>query len=491
MRLHLFYFVLCFILLSCQSDKYHWKNQDDRMVLMSGKTVVGELNPSVTKGMNRTDQIEMLDSCTFKITCQYTALEDMETARINLDFVHKSASDYWMIPSVSYNGNNWGRGKEPKGAQQNGKWRTYSYRSTPIPGATYSEGTRFAVAMWSDVPQNEKESISCSLMPDRETTTHRLIWPEEEMPVMYAARDRYKPGYQKQEKLSKGETITLTAYLSVCDVLPHHYAMHNFLHEAWERADKQGTAIYPPAKIWELGLRYAKEYLWTKEGAFSGFTIGFSPDKSGEWSKRKGYEIGWCGQNASFANSLLFDYIKHNNKESLDKGVATLDAWAKLCRLPNGLFITNYDRISGQRSQIDNVVIDACNLGTAALNYFEATELVKACGLERPDYESLAFGICDFVRNDQQDNGVYGRGWYPNGECFYREGTIGCFMVPPHARSILTFERLHLFIFRNPGLRSLCERTENKRIFYGWGFGYLVYRQGVIHFPPALGFEAV
>ncbi len=157
MRLHLFYFVLCFILLSCQSDKYHWKNQDDRMVLMSGKTVVGELNPSVTKGMNRTDQIEMLDSCTFKITCQYTALEDMETARINLDFVHKSASDYWMIPSVSYNGNNWGRGKEPKGAQQNGKWRTYSYRSTPIPGATYSEGTRFAVAMWSDVPQNEKE----------------------------------------------------------------------------------------------------------------------------------------------------------------------------------------------------------------------------------------------------------------------------------------------------------------------------------------------
>ena len=258
MKLHLFYFVLCFILLSCQSDKYHWKNQDDRMVLMSGKTVVGELNPSVTKGMNRTDQIEMLDSCTFKITCQYTALEDMETARINLDFVHKSASDYWMIPSVSYNGNNWGRGKEPKGAQQNGKWRTYSYRSTPIPGATYSEGTRFAVAMWSDVPQNEKESISCSLMPDRETTTHRLIWPEEEMPVMYAARDRYKPGYQKQEKLSKGETVTLTAYLSVCNVQPHHYAMHNFLHEAWERADKQETAIYPPAKIWELGLRYAK-----------------------------------------------------------------------------------------------------------------------------------------------------------------------------------------------------------------------------------------
>ena len=133
MRLHLFYFVLCFILLSCQSDKYHWKNQDDRMVLMSGKTVVGELNPSVTKGMNRTDQIEMLDSCTFKITCQYTALEDMETARINLDFVHKSASDYWMIPSVSYNGNNWDGEKSPKVHSKTGNGELIPTAAHPFP----------------------------------------------------------------------------------------------------------------------------------------------------------------------------------------------------------------------------------------------------------------------------------------------------------------------------------------------------------------------
>lgn len=431
MKLHLFYFVLCLLLLSCQSEKYHWKNQEDKMVLMVGKTVVGELNPSAPTGMSRTDQIEKLDSCTFKITCRYTASEDIEDARICLDFVHRSAAGYWMIPSVSYNGNDWGRGKEPKGAQQNGEWRTYSYLSTPIPGATYSEGSRFAVAMWSDVPRNDKESFSCSLMPVRQTITHRLIWPEEEMPVMYAARDRYRPGYRKQEKLAKGDTVTLTAYLCISDVEPHHYAMRHFLREAWVRADKTKTDIYPPAKLWELGLRYAKEYLWTKDGAFRGFTIGFSPDRSGQWSKRKGYEIGWCGQNASFANSFLFDYIKHKNKESLEKGLATLDAWAKLCRLPNGLFITNYDRAMGQKNRHNNMVLDACNLGTAALNYFEATELVKQCGLERPEYEQVAFGICDFVKNDQQTSGVYARGWYPSGECFYRKGTIGCFMVPP------------------------------------------------------------
>lgn len=431
MKLHLFYFMLCFILLSCQTDKYYWKNQDNAMVLMSGKTLVGKLSPSVTDGMSRTDQIEKIDSSTFKITSRYTALKDMETVRICLDFVHQSEAGYWMIPSVSYNGNNWGRGKEPKGAQQDGKWRTYSYRSTPIPGATYSEGNRFTVAMWSDIPQNEKESISCSLIPEKQTITHRLIWPEEEMPVMYAARDRYKPGYQKQEKLTKGDTVTLTAYLCVSDIEPHHYAMRHFLKEAWTLADKSQTDIYPPAKIWELGIRYAKEYLWVEDKAFKGFTIGFLPDRRGGWNKRKGYEIGWCGQNASYANSLLFDYVKHKNKESLSKGLATLDTWAKLCHLPNGLFITNYDKVMNLKKLNGNIVMDACNLGTAALNYFEATDLAKACGYERPIYEKIAYGICNFVKNDQQDNGVYGRGWYPNGECYHREGTIGCFMVPP------------------------------------------------------------
>lgn len=431
-QLHAFCLVLCIALCACQSQgKYHWEEKDGRNVLLSGKTVVGELTSYAPEGMSRTDQIEKLDSCTFKVTSLFTAEKDVEGVRICVDFVHKSAAGYWMIPSVSYNGNDWGRGKEPKGAQQDGVWRTSSYRRTPIPGATYSEGKEFAVAMWSDVPQGEKEDFSCSIMPETQTTTHRLIWPEEEMPMIYAARDRYAPGYQKKEKLSKGETVTLTAYINVSEVEPHHGAIRHFLDEAWQRADKPNIDVYPPRKIWDLGLRYAKESLWSEDGDFRGFTIGLTPDKDGQWGRRRGYEVGWCGQNASFANSFLFDYIKHGNKESLDKGLATLDAWAKGAPLPNGLFYTHYDRISKQKKLNENIIMDACNLGTAALNYFEATDLVKECGLSRPEYERIAFGICDFAKGDQQESGVYGRGWYPSGECYYREGTIGCFLVPP------------------------------------------------------------
>lgn len=414
-----------------ESQTYTWKKHSGNLTLMAGTTPVGSLAAETPKGVKKKLTVAQINPNTFKVTATYTATATVDSARLTLDFVSPAPSSYWMIPSVSYNGNHWGRGEEPKGAKHEGEWRTYSYRATPIPGATYSEGPEYAVAMWSDVPASESASFSCSVMPDTSTTTHRIIWPEEEMPVTYVARDVFNPGFRKCEKLKKGDKVTLTAYLSATPVRPNHYAMHDFLTTAWQRAQKTPTDIYTPAKIWNLSQRYAKEYLWTEDGDYRGFTIGFYPDKDGKWAKARGYEIGWCGQNISFANSLLTDYLAHGNRESLDKGMAALDSWAKLCRLPNGLVITNYDRVMGRNGKFDDVVMDACNLGTAAMNYFEAHTLAKECGLERPEFEDIAYGICDFARRDQQRNGCYGRGWYPTGECYYREGTIGAFLLPP------------------------------------------------------------
>ena len=49
------------------------------------------------------------------------------------------------------------------------------------------------------------------------------------------------------------------------------------------------------------------------------------------------YEIGWCGQNASLANSMLADYLNSGNEDSLHRGLAVLDGWTAGGRLPNGM----------------------------------------------------------------------------------------------------------------------------------------------------------
>lgn len=415
---------------TARSDAFYWKNSKGTLLLHAADhTVVGQLANSKTGSIRFSDAITSIDPATFKITRRYTVAKDVDSVSISLDFIHASPCAYWMIPAVSYNGNNYGRGKEPKGAQENGLWRTYSYRRTPIPGALYSEGDRFAVATWGDTPTGERDDYSCSIEPREKQTVHRLIWPEEELPQTYSNRDRYSQGFRKYLKLKKGESVTLTMYLTVSVVKPHHQAVQHFMHKAWEYADKPVVAVENAEQLWDLGIRYATESLWAEEGSFKGFSIGLHSDEKG-WVQRKDYkyEIGWCGQNASLANSLLVDYIRNQHPKSLEKGLAALDTWAEHCPLPNGLFVTHYDNILSNNT---NFVMDACNLGAAALNYFEAFDLTKTIGKDRPQYERIAFGICDFVKADQQANGVYARGWRPDGTAYVREGTIGCFMVPP------------------------------------------------------------
>lgn len=420
---------LFLVAVSCgKENSLHWKKNADGMVLSDGKAIIGKLDIPNTEGISHKVRIETLDSATFKATLTFKALEDLDSVRLQGGFTLLETNSFWMIPAVNYNGNNWGRGKEPKGAKADGQWRSVSFRRTPIPGAMYSEGNSYAAATWAEAPKSLKDNFSCSIQPDESQTSHVYLWPEEEMPVTYANRDRFEPGWRQTCPLKKGETVELQIYIHIAPVQEEHKAMRSFLTKAWEMAPKPQIEVFSPEKLWELGIRYAKESLWAEEGPYKGFSIGLVLDGEGKWKQRPGwkYEIGWCGQNASLAISLLRDYQKTGSKESLDKAIATLDTWTK-CLLPNGLFVTNYDNILYNNP---GGSIDACNLGTAAVNYFEAFDVAKECGVERPEYERIAYSICDFVVSDQQENGCYAKGWTPDGKAIYREGTIGCFMVP-------------------------------------------------------------
>ena len=413
------------IFVSCGTSPYKWQG-----TTLTGEDGVplGRLESTASEGIEASHKIKMVGEGTYRITWSFKAVRDVEDVRICADFVTPCAADYWMLPAVSYNGNHWGRGLEPKGAAQDGKWRTYSFRRSPIPGAIYSEGS-YAVATWSDVPQNVTENFSYSVMPEAAQTTHRLIWPEEELPVSYTNRDKYDKGWRRNANMSAGEVKTLTMFLSVNVVEPEHRSMAKFLTYCWNNMEHPVVEIPDNQQVWEYGTRYFKETLWSEEGIFKGFSIGLHTDGQTGWKKRASgrYESGWCGQNIGVSCSLLWDYLKRGNKESLEKGLATLDCWADNCRLPNGLFITQFDPIlDGGECRID-----ACNLGISAMNYLVAEKLAAECGYERPQDRELALAALDFAEADQQPDGCYARGWTYSGECIFREGTVGAFLIPP------------------------------------------------------------
>lgn len=408
--------------LSVKSDRIYYNNVE-----------IVKLVPYSGEGIACQDRIERVDRNLLKVTRRFEAVVDVEDAHLTLDVCHMAACDRLVIPAISYNGNHWGRGQEPKGFETDGEWHTYSYRRTPIPGATYSESGQYAVAVWSDVPQSEQEAFSCALMPMGETTTHSLMMPEEERPHTYVDKDGYGPATLRTLALRKGETRTMTAYIHVTDKERVDNPMAPFLDAAWECAAKDYADVITTDKVWEYGVRFAKESLWAEEDGFKGFSIGLVPDGKGGWCQRwaRKYEVGWCGQNASYINSLLFDYLRTGDVSSKEKAIAALASWtAPEVQRENGFFVIQYDDVL---SGYQGVVSDACNLGTAAQNFFESIELLERCGITEPiaRVEEVALGICNFVKADQLPSGVYGKGWRETGECLYRDGTVGAFMIAP------------------------------------------------------------
>ena len=386
---------------------------------------VGTLEQSVSDGIRVSKRISREGKNVWKVEWTFTAREDVDSARICVGYNSGASPRWWMLPAISYNGNDWGKGHEPKGATEGGQMRTYSYRRSPIPGAIYSENSFCAAGTWCDIPP---EGFSFGILPASDGCHHSYILPQEEMPVTYFDRDRFAPGWSNSLNMKKGEKRSLTMHLFVTRSRDSFGAAGDFMDECWRRHPEVDFGSPSVDDVWNLKIRFVKESLWAEEGPYRGFSIGLLPFGNDGWQQRRvwKYESGWCGQNISLGCSLLTDYLRTGSESSREKGFATLDCWAENCPLENGLFITHFDHILYGTDG----VMDACNLGVTAMNYIEAARLAELCGAERPNYLQIALGICDFALSEQTPDGCYGRGWTRDGVCVERDGTVGAFLIP-------------------------------------------------------------
>ena len=222
---------------------------------------------------------------------------------------------------MSYDGNAWGKGLEPKGFVKDGQPWTFAYHRTSIPGATYSESEAWSVGLFS-APGQLIGGFSCSLEPRADKTVHRLVWPEEETPEVYAMRDAYQDAYRGDLRVSRDQTIALKAWIVVGAVTTPRHGWHALVDAAWALNARPVKPRFEPKELWELGVQFAADSLWAEEKGFKGFSIGlrWDPQEQG-WIQRQSwkYEIGWAGQNISLANAMLHDYLLSNERRSLDE----------------------------------------------------------------------------------------------------------------------------------------------------------------------------
>lgn len=335
--------------------------------------------------------------------------------------------EHYVIPCVLYNGNPWGQGKEPKGLTHEGKPWIFSYDRQGIPSCTLAENDAVYTALFASPKDADSLVSSCSL--EREPSgamRQRIYHPVKEEPLTYCARDTYSPATETEITLAPGESFTVTVYVAVGKPEWKNFGMAGLLDTFPKLFGLSTKAAHPQNKIWQYGIGYAKHLITDCRGV-KAFIIGTQPDAKGVFQYREDecFELGWCGQNALFARMLLEDYRKNGDEDSLQQGVEILDNWAKRAPAESGLLCVQMR----DTFQKETAVSDTCNMGWGAAEFVRAYRLMKALGVEKPEWLQAAQGLCDFFLTHFDAEFGFGKEWKLTGECLDKGGTIGGFIL--------------------------------------------------------------
>ena len=353
------------------------------------------------------------------------------TMDLELDFTES----YLMMPSVTYNGNPFGGGKDPLGFDYKGEPTSYASGRVAVPACSFAENAEVSVGLFAD-PRVLPEGCGVSgsiVKKEGEKTILRLLVPEQEMPVIFARMGTYIPGYRNTVLVSHDKPLTAVAYIVYGKReagLPGYSRLLDF---AWKTFRHAVHPWYGEKTLYDLALTYAKESLLEETEVGTYFNIGLSWDGK-QFNKRSltdasSFEAGWCGQNIGYANAFLYDYLLTGKEESRDLGLLVLDSWMKTT-LPSGLMYVRFRPVYlSDPEAAKTAVIDACNLGSAVENLLEAYELAERCGTPRPAYKEAALAICEAVLKTQLENGAYPCAYDPEGKVLQAEGNTGDFMM--------------------------------------------------------------
>lgn len=393
---------------------------------VQGRFVNGERTVTVLDGYDPAqDSVTELEDGIFLMERTFSIREDQPAPeRLRLEIVTAGKARFTEIPCVSYDGNPWGSHVEPQGDRCSGQPWVYASHRSSLPGCTYSENEQDAVCLFGD-PENP--DFSMSLYQEMDSVRQSLILPQEETPVRYVAKALYDGPHKP--KLFLDGSVTLRAYVVLNPIEKKGVAIRKALRFGWKRFAHEVKPRFDAEKLWELGVRFARESVYYEEDGYRGFCMGLYYD-AGRWIQRRDHlEIGWVGQNASTAVSLLRHALETGDSALLNQATGVLDNWLN-ARMGNGLFHCYYDYLLPQCNGMPLPERqDPANLFSVVRQYLLAYHLLEEAGICKPEYRETALAVCRFALGAQLEDGTFPRGWLNDGTACATDGTAGAYMV--------------------------------------------------------------
>lgn len=366
----------------------------------------------------------------------------------------ENAVKEWFVPSVSYSGNVFGDGMEPKGLTHNGKPWIFSSDHGGVPGCTVVMGENGCSALFL---APEQVSSACSLEISDKTVIQRAFFTYIEYPQAYLEKYRYGNALINEMTLSAGEYKTFISYFFLNEE-NNTFSYRSFISYLLNRYAREPMRRDTP-EIYEYSMSFLRRLIEKTHG-LTLTNMGFlpRPDKrdpaipGSEFVFRASgrYECGWCGQNISNAWLLLFDHAKTNGisvesnspiasfdisfavkgkfdvlSDDYRNAIAILDSWQSF-RFESGLIPVLLDDVfKGKKS----LTLDLCNLGWLVYQYLNCYVLLRNGGIDRGDYLETARGVLDAVLHYPALGKGFPQTVNEHGEVLCERGMAGAMMT--------------------------------------------------------------
>ena len=347
---------------------------------------------------------------------------------LDVTLTRPGAPQFALIPGVQYHANHRALSNVLKGFEHQGQpWRFAASRTT-IPGATITRIDTLAAALFIPVTDPDSLDAACSLLP-RENVCEQIIhFPAGESPCSYTAVESYSPAWENKKYVPSQQSLTVHAHIAFEEVEDQSNAFHAIFRQAWKILGSEVTHWHPPRRILDLCRQYVLDHLVAHEDDAILFSIGLLR-RNDRWLQRPAnkYEIGWCGQNASLAASMLEWSLETNDPSLWSLGQNVLDSWIRLGKPVSPLLPARLDSFLSHTSPGP---IESCNLGCAITEYFRAYRLSQQAKKTQDHWFRTALDICTFLLSLPDDQPRFPAAFSPDAAPLSADTTMGAFLIP-------------------------------------------------------------
>ena len=374
------------------------------------------------------------------------------------------AADRYLVPCVSYNGNEFSAGtnyydgklmgdvKVQRGISCEGKPWVFSYERTGVPSCTLTENAETGLAVFAANDTKDSLVSSCSLERGEDGRyEHVIVRPVVEAPYTYENKGVFAPRYDSYITLGPGKSFTAKSHVCVCPPRWRNYAAVSMLKHALKLLDPKLEPQLTDEEVYDLGTKWVRSlFCMTKDGRWLIATnrkqrmfadqhaVRITREEMAErmqweyWTDiatfNPGFEIGWAGHNFLNSRLLAAKAFATGDKALLEKCIGVYDVFLSF-QQPCGLLHTRYSH-NYEEDHLEKRPTDACNMGWGAAEAVRMCRLLREHGIDKPELVKFARGICDFFLDHWSDDDGFGKTWHIDGRVSAKGGTIGGFLIP-------------------------------------------------------------